>query len=56
MMSSSAPPRDDLGYPIGLARPARRVAALVPYLSIMVSVKEAGHRAVAGAAQLEEQC
>jgi ABC-type Fe3+-hydroxamate transport system substrate-binding protein len=49
MMSSSAPPRDDLGYPVGLARPARRVVSLVPSLTEAVAATRA--EALVGATQ-----
>ena len=35
-------PDDDLGYPVGLTRPARRVVSLVPSLTESVAVTRAG--------------
>ena len=49
MMSSSAPPRDDLGHPVALARPARRVVSLVPSLTEAVAATRA--EALVGATQ-----
>src|SRR3984885_8953476 len=37
-MSDPSTPRDDLGYPVRLARPARRVVSLVPSLTESVAV------------------
>jgi ABC-type Fe3+-hydroxamate transport system substrate-binding protein len=37
MMTTSEPPRDDLGYPARLTRPARRVVSLVPSLTESVA-------------------
>jgi ABC-type Fe3+-hydroxamate transport system substrate-binding protein len=49
MTSSSGPPRDDLGYPVGLARPARRVVSLVPSLTETVAATR--REALVGATQ-----
>jgi ABC-type Fe3+-hydroxamate transport system substrate-binding protein len=38
MITTSGLPRDDLGYPVRLARPARRVVSLVPSLTESVAV------------------
>src|ERR1700739_1976459 len=43
------PPLDDLGHPVELARPARRVVSLVPSLTESVAVTRPG--ALAGATQ-----
>jgi ABC-type Fe3+-hydroxamate transport system substrate-binding protein len=48
-VSSSGPPRDDLGYPVGLARPARRVVSLVPSLTETVAATR--REALVGATQ-----
>ena len=48
-MSGSGPPRDDLGYPVGLARPARRVVSLVPSLTETVAATR--REALVGATQ-----
>ncbi|HEY0933358.1 MAG TPA: helical backbone metal receptor [Trebonia sp.] len=49
MTSPGGPPRDDLGYPVELARPARRVVSLVPSLTEAVAVTR--RDALAGATQ-----
>lgn len=46
-MTTSEPPRDDLGYPVQLVRPARRVVSLVP--SLTESVAAARPEALVGA-------
>jgi len=48
-VSGSGPPRDDLGYPVGLARPARRVVSLVPSLTETVAATR--REALVGATQ-----
>ena len=44
---TGSPPRDDLGYPVRAARPARRVVSLVPSLTESVALTRA--EALAGA-------
>ena len=41
-MTGPRPPRDDLGYPVGVARPVRRVVSLVPSLTESVAVTRPG--------------
>ena len=41
-MTDAQPPRDDLGYPVRLARPVRRVVSLVPSLTESVAVTRVG--------------
>jgi ABC-type Fe3+-hydroxamate transport system substrate-binding protein len=41
-MTGAQPPRDDLGYPVRLAGPVRRVVSLVPSLTESVAVTRAG--------------
>ena len=42
-MTGLRPPRDDLGYPVEVARPVRRVVSLVPSLTESVAVTRPGH-------------
>jgi hypothetical protein len=39
-MTGPLPPRDDLGYPVGVARPVRRVVSLVPSLTDGLALDE----------------